>query len=332
MLAQLVPPLILLLAGCATHKEVELTQKILDLQHQLEQQQSYLSGCQDDNGMMQRGLIEKNNELNRARQMFPNTELAISGTRIPQRVRTEIQDGIAMAFADGHFWPDHRSVAHAAFLRLAPQLKPAALIDVGDSLDGASISRHPMTGNDDLPSVQDELYAVLEQRGELMEACEGARLFWVPGNHCLRFDRYLAQNAPRMVGIKGMTLVDNLPGWKVAHGLEINWHTDPLLVLHNWKGGMHASHGNAVASGVHFVSGHDHKLGCSRYTNERDTLYGINPGVFVDPGGPQFRYTQGRPKDWRSGFSVLTFVAGKILPPEHAEVVGKKVYFRGQEL
>ena len=268
--------------------------------------------------------------LDRALESFPNGGVAVSGTRIPQRVRTQIQDGIAVAFADGHFWPDHRSVAHAAFLRLAPRLKPSILIDVGDSLDGATISRHPMTGNDDLPSVQEELFAVLEQRGEMMEACPGARLYWVPGNHCNRWDSYLAVNAPKMAGLKGATLASNLPGWKIAQGLEVNWETDPLLVLHNWKGGMHASHGNAVASGVHFMSGHDHKLGIARYTNERGTLYGINPGVFADPGGSQFRYMQGRPKDWRSGFVALTFVGGRLLPPEHCEVVRGSAYFRGE--
>lgn len=267
-----------------------------------------------------------------ALESFPAGGVAISGTRIPQRVRTEIRDGVALAFADAHFWPEHRSIAHAAFLRLAPKLKPVALIDVGDSLDGASISRHPMTGNDDLPTPQEELFAVLEQRGEMAEVCEGARKYWVPGNHCLRWDGYIAQNAPKMAGVRGMTIAENLPGWKMAYGLEINWETDPLLVLHNWKGGMHASHGNAVASGVHFISGHDHKLGAARYTNERSTLYGINPGVFADPGGPQFRYTVGRPKDWRSGFSVLTFSDGRLLPPEHCEILRGAAYFRGAEV
>lgn len=270
------------------------------------------------------------NRLKRALESFPNGGTAISGTRIPQRIRTEIRDGVVMAFSDSHFWPDHRSVAHAAFLRLAPKLRPVALIDVGDSLDGASISRHPMTGNDDLPSVQEELFAVLEQRGEMMEVCPSARLYWTPGNHCLRWDKYLAQNAPQMAGLKGMTLASNLPGWKMAYGLEINWNTDPLLVLHNWKGGVHSSHNNAVASGVHVLSGHDHAKTTARYTNERGTLYGINPGTFADPNGPQFRYVQGRPKNWRQGFEVLTFRNGCLLPPEPVEVQRGVAYFRGE--
>ena len=267
-----------------------------------------------------------------ALESFPQGGVAISGTRIPQRIRTNIRDGIAMVFNDAHLWPDHRSVAHGAFLRIAPQLKPVALFDAGDSLDGASISRHPMSGNDDLPSVQEELFAVLEQRGEMAEACPGARLYWSPGNHCLRFDNYLAQNAPKLSGVKGLTLAENLPGWKMAYGFEVNWETDPLLVLHNWKGGVHANHNNAVSSGVHCATGHDHAQGIARYTNERGTLYGINAGLFADTNGPQFRYTQGRPKNWRSGFAVLTFKDGLLLPPELVEVVRGKAYFRGAEV
>ena len=270
------------------------------------------------------------NRLKRALESFPAGEVAISGTRIPQRIRTRISDGVAAVFNDAHFWPDHRSAAHGAFLKLAQRLKFSAVIDAGDSLDGASISRHPLSGNDDLPTVQEELFAVLEQRGEMAEACPGARLYWTPGNHCLRWDKYLAQNAPQMAGLSGMTLASNLPGWKMAYGLEINWDTDPLLILHNWKGGVHASHNNAVNSGVHFASGHDHAQTVARYTNERGTLYGINAGVFADVDGPQFRYTVGRTKNWRSGFAVLTFRDGRLLPPELVEVVRGVAYFRGE--
>lgn len=265
----------------------------------------------------------------RALEEYPHGLPAMSGTRIPQRVRTTIRDGIAMAFTDAHFWPGYRSVAHQAFLKLAPQLKPVAVFDVGDSLDGASISRHPSMGNDDLPTPREELFAVLEQRGEIMEACPGARRYWMPGNHCLRWDGYLATHAEKMKDLPGTTLAENLPGWTLAYGVEVNWHTDPLLALHNWKGGVHASHNNTVAAGVHTLSGHDHAQTVARYTNERGTWYGINPGMFADPGGPQFRYTLGRPKNWRSGLAVLTFKDGHLLPPELVEIQRGIAYFRG---
>lgn len=259
-------------------------------------------------------------------------QYAPSGTSIPQRTAVELGDGVALVFSDAHFWKGYRSVAQLAALRLAKKLKPDALFDVGDSFDGASISRHPVTGFDDLPTVESELLAVGEYRGELASAAPGAKKYWVPGNHCLRFDKYLAQNAPKAEGIKGMTLGERFPDWPLSYGFEVNWGTDPLLIIHNWKGGIHSSHNNAQQASVHFVSGHDHAQRVSPVTNERGTLYGINPGVFADVSGPQFRYTQGRPKNWRSGFAVLTFRGGKLLPPELCTVVDGVAYFRGAEV
>ena len=47
----------------------------------------------------------------------------------------------------------------------------------------------------------------------------------------------------------------------------------------------------------------------------------------------QFIYAENNPLNWRSGFAVLTFNNGKLMPPELAEVVDEDkglYYFRGQ--
>jgi len=46
---------------------------------------------------------------------------------------------------------------------------------------------------------------------------------------------------------------------------------------------------------------------------------------------PAFEYAEDNPKNWRSGFAVLTFWDGKLMPPELCEVISEGlVYFRGQ--
>jgi hypothetical protein len=46
---------------------------------------------------------------------------------------------------------------------------------------------------------------------------------------------------------------------------------------------------------------------------------------------PAFEYAEDNPKNWRSGFAVLTFWQGKLMPPELCEVISEGiVYFRGQ--
>jgi hypothetical protein len=47
----------------------------------------------------------------------------------------------------------------------------------------------------------------------------------------------------------------------------------------------------------------------------------------------QFSYTENNPVNWRAGFAVLTFINGKLMPPELAEVVNEDeglIYFRGK--
>jgi hypothetical protein len=51
----------------------------------------------------------------------------------------------------------------------------------------------------------------------------------------------------------------------------------------------------------------------------------------ADPDGPQFvDYLEDNPRNWRSGFVVLTFWKGKLLWPEIVNVIDEKhVQFRG---
>jgi hypothetical protein len=49
----------------------------------------------------------------------------------------------------------------------------------------------------------------------------------------------------------------------------------------------------------------------------------------------QFMYTENNPVNWRAGYAVLTFINGKMMPPELAEVINEDeglIYFRGQLL
>ena len=54
--------------------------------------------------------------------------------------------------------------------------------------------------------------------------------------------------------------------------------------------------------------------------------------MLADPNGPQFMdYTEDNPKNWRSGFALLTIVKGRLLWPELVSVWdAKHVCFRGE--
>ena len=58
--------------------------------------------------------------------------------------------------------------------------------------------------------------------------------------------------------------------------------------------------------------------------------WGVDTGTLSDPHGPQFEYGENNPTPHTSGFAVLTFRGGKLLPPELCEVHDGAAYFRGE--
>jgi hypothetical protein len=105
-----------------------------------------------------------------------------------------------------------------------------------------------------------------------------------------------------------------------------------VCIKHRWKGGVHATHNNTLGAGTSIVTGHLHSLKVSAYTDYNGTRYGVDTGTLAEIDGDMFmNYTEDNPKNWRSGFAVLSFHKGKLLPPELVEVIEDgMVAFRGQ--
>jgi hypothetical protein len=257
----------------------------------------------------------------------PKTPLRIAHGRIDMKV----SDGVVVVFSDAHYFPGVISTAHRALLKLIEQLKPVAVCANGDVFDGAGISRHPRIGWDSKPGVMDELKAVKARMDEIEAVSKGAQLIWQLGNHCARFETYLAANAPQFEGVKGFTLKDHFPFWRPCWGL---WVNDDVVIKHRMRGGIHATHNNTVNAGVTMVTGHLHSLKVTPFSDYRGTRFGVDTGTLADPYGPQFSdYTELGPTNWRSGFAVLTFRDGKLMWPELVHVLEEGVAeFRGEFL
>jgi UDP-2,3-diacylglucosamine pyrophosphatase LpxH len=255
----------------------------------------------------------------------------------PNHVRhgIDVQSGTVLVFSDAHYWPDETTVAHLALLQLIKELKPKAVICNGDAFDGAAISRFPRIGWDHRPSVLHELQAVQEALGQIEKASpRGCQLIWTMGNHDARFETKLAQSAGEFEGIQGFHLKDHFKKWVPCWSVWINeLAASPTIVKHRYKGGRTAGYANQMASGsVSIVTGHTHVLAVQPVSNYSGTFYGVQTGTLADPNGPQFAdYTEDNPKDWRSGFAVLTFHKGRLLQPELVQVCGEAEYeFRGK--
>ena len=247
------------------------------------------------------------------------------------RVNVDISDGVILVASDCHYWPGIVSTAHRALVTATRELKPAMVVINGDAFDGARISRHPRTGWEARPTVKQELDAVQERLGEIERAARGAKLHWTWGNHDLRFSTRLANLVGEFEGVHGFDLRDHFPMWRFSTSVMVNGHT---MIKHRWHGGIHCSYNNVLKSGVSMVCGHTHSLKVTPYSDySPNTRYGVDTGTLASANGPQFTYGEDGPANHRSGFAVLTFHNGKLLPPELVEVIDENaglICFRGQ--
>jgi hypothetical protein len=245
----------------------------------------------------------------------------------------EVRDGVVLVGSDAHVWPGKPTPAQRGFCLLAREFRDrlvAAILN-GDILDGARISRHDRIGWAEVPTLREELEAVDEFTTEVQEAAgERAQLLWTIGNHDLRFETYLAKNAKDVEGLSGSRLAERFLAWRMMWIIRIN---QDIVCKHRFKGGIHATHNNALWSGKTMVTGHLHSLKVTPFDDYNGTRWGVDTGTLSDPTGEHADYAEGNPLNHRSGFVVLTFKDGKLLWPEIAAVVDENhIQFRGEIL
>lgn len=284
--------------------------------------------------------INIRNVFSRRRDVEQRHSIVLAGTDIrspdfqvnypDNNVRTSVNipDGYILVASDCHYWPDVVSTAHKAFVKVIEMVKPKMVIMNGDVFDGASISRHPISGWETLPTVKQELEACQERLGEIEKAAKGSVLHWTWGNHDQRFNaRLAAQVGDTWRGVEGMNLTDHFPKWKFSTSVMVN---EKVMIKHRYHNGIHAVYNNTMKSGISIVTGHLHSLKVTPWTDYTGTRYGVDTGTLAAIEGNQFDYSEDNPKNWRSGFAVLNFIDYQLMPPELVQVIDDKFYFRGE--
>jgi len=234
----------------------------------------------------------------------------------------------AIVFSDCHYWPGHITAAHQILLKIAKDIQPKVIIGNGDLLDGYSISTHPKIMWEEGPSLADEIETIQLRLGEIQEASPKSKLIRTIGNHCLRYETYLAKHAPQYKDIHGASLEDHIPNWDTAWAVVLNDHT---VVKHRLKGGTGAAYNNAKTAGTNIVTGHTHRLTARTVSNYVGEHVGIEGGTLSDPvEGGQYVYTESNPLDWQSGFVVL-HIDGDELHHELVHVKNGQAWYGGKK-
>ena len=281
------------------------------------------------NVMGRRKRLEKKYNIKLEAKEKASIRLTIPENKV--RTNLSIEDGLIIVGSDCHYWPGYVSTAHRAFVHLIARLKPQGIVLNGDIMDNATISQHNRIGWDKSPTVKEELEEVQARLGDI-EAVRppGAFLHRTIGNHDLRFDGKLSNVLGQYEGIPGMALADHLPHWTYSWSLMVN---NTCMIKHRWHNGQHGVFNNTLKSGVSMVTGHLHSLKVTPWSDYTGDRYGIDTGTMSAIGGDKYIYTEDSPVNWRSGFAVLTFRDGELLPPELVQVINEDdglVFFRGE--
>ena len=259
----------------------------------------------------------------------PDVSTRLADHDHPRAIKRRVRDGVVLIGSDAHYWPGIISTAHAAFVKFIKKLGPKIIVLNGDVMDGATISRFASIGWEKRPSLIQELEACQERLSEIEAVRGNADLLWPLGNHDGRFETRLATVAPEYAKIHGVHLKDHFPYWEPCWSVWIN---DDVVIKHRFKGGIHAPHNNTMWAGKTIVTGHLHQLKVTPVSDYNGRRYGVDSGTLADPYGPQFEnYTEQNPLNWASGFCVLTFRNGELMPPEFVTVLRSGVVaFRGE--
>ncbi len=261
---------------------------------------------------------------------FAARQHSIANTYIPDNRRVishTVDNGHVFIASDCHYWPDEETVAHKAFVSLLTEFKPKTIILNGDVFDGARISRHAALMGTNPPTPKQEIEACQDRLHEIANASKNATKFWTYGNHDTRLFNYIATHAPELSEFSN--LWDYFPGWHTGWRVDIN---NSVVVKHRWGNGIHANYNNTLRSGRSIVTGHLHQLKVTPWSDYNGRRWGVDSGTLAEPYGDQFVYAEENPVNWCSGFCVLTFKNGMLLPPELCEVINGVAYFRGEKV
>ena len=219
-----------------------------------------------------------------------------------------------IVFSDAHF-TDTTTTAFKALLVMIKKFKPEVIICNGDAFDGQVLSRFPSINYDAKPTVLEELQNCRHHLDEIVKhRPAGCRLIWTLGNHDMRYESWLVNKVPEYSGVDGFSLKYHFPEWETCWSF---WIGEETVVKHRFKGGRTAGYSNLVAAGnTNIITGHTHVLAAQPISNYQGHFWGVQTGCLADPMSSTFEYCEDSPKDWRSGFVMLSFDQGRMLMPE----------------
>jgi len=238
---------------------------------------------------------------------------------------------------DGTLLPMHDHRAMAAALRLVALVRPNLVINIGDLVDLAEMSRHKQE-----PSFQRTVQPTLDAAHNFLAiqratAPPGCEIVVLEGNHDKRMLDYILENAAAAFGIRPANRPDHWPTLSIPFLLHFNdlqiqyvegypngtyWVNNELKVIHGKK----AKSGSTVASvakeeHTSTIQGHIHRVEEHWVTVQTrrgpKEIMASSPGCLTRIDGgivPSFSssydakgHAVGTPENWQHGAGVVLY-------------------------
>lgn len=164
-----------------------------------------------------------------------------------------------VVFSDVHL-PNEDQQAVSTMLRFIKDFKPDEIVINGDLMDFASISRHDGLHEE---IVEEDLGIGNFFFDVLQRTAPQAKLHYNFGNHCLRLQSFVENNAPQLRGLLTLEKELNLKARGVSFlpyaSDKLHWLTDKLAVHHGFAHGAHYTKTTLDKFQVSTIVGHCHR-------------------------------------------------------------------------
>lgn len=240
-------------------------------------------------------------------------------------------------------YPYHDEVVLAKLIKVARDIRPDAVLQIGDAVDFPTVSHWAKdTALEYAGTLQDHIdgfrSGVLEP---LREACPGARITWLEGNHDLRVQQFVQKYAAPLGPLRALEVpslfgLDDLAVDYVRGPLRVGTNT---LAIHGHEAPGYASTAGAWDTkftkryGSHrsFVFGHTHQpflvTRSYGYGGKVTPRFTMNVGSIMDPVAAT--YVKDGSVSWQMSFALLRD-DGKRVWPELVTMVDRLFYISGK--
>lgn len=240
-------------------------------------------------------------------------------------------------------YPYHDQLMLDKLVKLAREIQPDAIFQIGDGIDFPQVSRWTKgTAGEYAPTLQEHISGWQQVLSDFREACPKARITWLEGNHDLRLREFVQQYAAPLRTLEVLSQ-ESLFG---LEGLDISYVRGPVRVATN----TYAVHGHESSGYSGTPQAWETKF-VKRYGSEKNIIFGhthqpflmtraygfdgkvtprftMNVGSIMDP--THAKYVKDGAVSWTMSFAVL-YDDGKRTYPHLVTADNRQFIWNGEK-